>query len=251
MSPQPDDEQGQPQQPGAEPRWRYEPLQSLPADALATNTWLTNALRDRVYALIRSWLTRRFHLQVMGAEVFAQLSQFILIANHTSHLDTVCLLAVLPPHHRNRCYSAAAEDYFYTNVFKAQTARILANTFPFRRREDTQRSLEACGRILERGDSLLFYPEGTRSPTGQLQPFRRGIGMLVQGRPYPVVPAHLVGAHEALAKGRLVPRATEIQLRIGRPEQFWDAPPGLESAATIAKQLEERVRALGQALPHP
>ena len=232
-------------------QWQYEPLQNLPADALATNTWLTNRLRDQVYRVVRWWLGRRFHFQVEGAEVFTQLSQFILVANHTSHLDTICLLAALPSHQRNRCYSAAAEDYFYTNAFKAQTARILANTFPFRRREDTQRSLEACTRILERGDSLLFYPEGTRSTTGQLQPFRRGIGMLVQGTPYPVVPVYLNGPYEAMAKGRLVPRPTAIHLRIGAPERFQDMPTGPDAAVVIAKRLEERVRALNRYAEQP
>lgn len=224
--------------------WRYEPLQSLPADALATNSWLMNAMRDQVYRGLQRWLRRRFNFQVQGDEVFQRVSQFILIVNHASHLDTICLLAALPPHQRNRCYSAAAEDYFYTHIFKEQIARLLANTFPFRRHEDTQRSLEACARILERGDSLVFFPEGTRSTTGELQRFRKGIGKLVQGKPYPVIPAYLRGTYEALAKGRLHPQRTYIRLRIGSPEWFQDAPIGEDSAIDIANYLQARVQAL-------
>lgn len=224
--------------------WRYEPLLTLPPDALATNSRLMNAMRDQVYRWIQRWLKKRFRFQVEGDEVFRHTPQFILIANHTSHLDTICLLAALPPERRNRCYSAAAEDYFYTHVFKEQTARLLANTFPFRRREETQRSLEACARILERGDSLIFFPEGTRSVTGALQPFRTGIGALVQGRAYPVVPTYVDGAYQALAKGRLLPHGSHIELRIGQPETFKDAPMGRESAIAIANHLYDRVRAL-------
>ncbi len=224
--------------------WQYEPLQSLPPDALAVNSRLMNAMRDQTYRCVAWWLKTRFHFQVRGAEVFQHTSQFILIANHTSHLDTICLLAALPAERRNRCYSAAAEDYFYTHIFKEQIARLLANTFPFRRHEDAQRSLEACARILERGDSLIFFPEGTRSITGELQRFRKGIGLLVQGKPYAVIPAYLHGTHEVLGKGRLRPRTAEIRLQIGPPKRFQDAPLGEASAIEIANQLQARVRSL-------
>ena len=224
--------------------WRYEPLQSLPPDALATNSWLMNAMRNHAYGWIRRWLKRRFDFQVHGDDAFQRVPQFVLIANHTSHLDTICLLAALPSMKRNHCFSAAAEDYFYTHLFKEQVARLLGNTFPFRRHEDAQRSLEACARILERGDSLIFFPEGTRSQTGDLQRFRKGIGLLVQGKPYPVIPTHLQGAHEALAKGRFRPGKAAIRLQIGSPEYFASAQPGEASAIDIANHLHDRVRAL-------
>lgn len=224
--------------------WQYEPLQSLPPDALATNSWLMNAMRDQVYWWLQRWLRRRFSFQVQGDEVFQRVSQFILIANHASHLDTICLLAALPAIRRNRCYSAAAEDYFYTHIFKEQIARLLANTFPFRRHEDVQRSLEACARILERGDSLIFFPEGTRSTTGEVQRFRKGIGRLLQGKPYPVIPTYLHGTYEALGKGRLRPRKAHVRLRIGSPEWFQDAPVEETAAIEIANYLQARVLAL-------
>ena len=232
------------QQQGAELHWQYEPLQGLPPDALATNSWLMNAMRDQAYRWIRRWLERQFDFRVEGTEVFQRTPQFLLIANHTSHLDAICLLAALPSGLRNRCYSAAAEDYFYTHVCKEQMARLLANTFPFRRRSDTHLSLAACARILERGDSLLLFPEGTRSTTGELQLFHSGIGVLAQGRSYPVIPAYLDGTHHALAKGQVLCRRTRILLRVGWPEAFQDAPLGKESAIAIANHLRDRVEAL-------
>lgn len=222
-----------------------EPSQGLPAEALATNSRLMNALRDIVYWWVRWWLKIQFHFQVEGGEMFRRTPQFILIANHTSHLDAICLLATLPPEQRNRCYSAAAEDYFYTNVVKEQIARLLANTFPFRRHAESRRGLEACTRILERGDSLIFFPEGTRSTTGEMRRFRKGIGMLVQGTRYPVIPAYLQGTSEALGKGRFYPQAARIRLYLGEPETFEQAPPGDESVVEITERLEARVRELG------
>lgn len=221
------------------------PVQGLPPEALATNSRLMNALRNVVYWWIRWWLKIQFHFQAEGGEVFRHTPQFILIANHTSHLDAICLLAALPPDARNRCYSAAAEDYFYTNVVKEQVARLLANTFPFRRHAESRRGLEACARILERRDSLVFFPEGTRSTTGEMQRFRKGIGILVQGTRYPVIPAYLEGASEALAKGRFYPHAATIRLYLGEPETFEHVPPGETSILEITARLEARVRELG------
>ena len=226
--------------------WQYEPLQGLPPDALATNSRLMNALRDRIYMWMLRWLKTRFGFQVEGADIFQRLQHFVLIANHSSHLDTICLLAAMPANVRNKCYSAAAEDYFYTHLFKEQFARLIANTFPFRRRGDVVRSLAASARILERGDSLIFYPEGTRSTPGAIQPFRKGIGLLVQGKPYAVLPAFITGTHDALAKGRCIPRTTRIEVRIGSPESFQNAPLGDNSAAEIANRLHSRVCELGQ-----
>lgn len=226
--------------------WQYEPLQSLSPDALAANSRLMNALRDHIYMWIVRWLRARFHFTIEGADIFQHLCNFVLIANHNSHLDTICLLAAIPASLRNRCYSAAAEDYFYTHLFKEQFARLIANTFPFRRRGDVVRSLAASARILERGDSLIFYPEGTRSTNGAIQPFRKGIGLLVQGKPYSVLPAFITGTHEALAKGRCIPRATRIKVHIGSPESFQNVPLGDNAAAEIANRLHSRVCELGQ-----
>jgi len=230
-------------------QWQDEPIQGLPPEALARNSWLMNALRNVVYWWVRWWLRIQFHFQVEGGEVFRRTPQFIVIANHTSHLDAICLLAALPPEQRNRCYSAAAEDYFYTNFAKEQIARLLANTFPFRRHAESRRGLEACARILERGDSLLFFPEGTRSTTGEMQRFRKGIGILVQGSRYPVIPAYLQGTGEALGKGRFYPQAARIHLYLGEPETFEQAPPGDESVAEITARLEARVRELARGMP--
>lgn len=226
--------------------WQYEPLERLPPEALAANSRLMNAMRNLVYGIIRWWLRCAFRFQVEGAEMFAQTKQFILVSNHSSHLDAICLLAALPADLRNRCFSAAASDYFYTNVFMECLARLLANTFPFKRRTDPKRSLEACRRILERGDSLIFFPEGTRSVTGQLQPFKKGIGALVPGTPYPVIPAYLHGAHQVLGKGQLAPRVARLRLKIGCPQRFDAVVASDESAQMIANSLHDAVQALGE-----
>lgn len=226
--------------------WQYESTEQLPPEALAANSRLMNAMRTGTYWWVTRWLKWQFHFQVEGAEVFQRTRQFVLISNHSSHLDAVCLLAALPADLRNRCFSAAASDYFYTNIFVELAARLFANTFPFKRRTDPRRSLEACTRILERGDSMIFFPEGTRSVTGELQPFKKGIGALVQGSPYPVIPAYLHGAHRVWGKGKIAPRLARLHLKFGSPQVFETVPAGDASAEMIANRLHDMVQALGE-----
>lgn len=224
--------------------WRYEPIHQRPVDELAANNRLMNAARTQLYRQIRHWLVTRCDFRVQGLGVFRQAEQFVLIANHASHLDTICLLAAMPKRLRNRCYAAAAADYFYTDPLKAQTARLIANTFPFNREKQSAQGLQACARILARGDSLLFFPEGTRSTTGELQRFRKGIGLLVAGTRYGVIPAHIEGAYAAWPKGELLPRPAKIRVHLGKPERFLHVEPSDASAITIADYLHDRVAAL-------
>jgi 1-acyl-sn-glycerol-3-phosphate acyltransferase len=221
------------------------PSQSPPADVLASNSPLMNGARTVLYWVLWAWLRLRNDLQVERGEVLRQAGNFVLIANHASHVDTVALLAVLPPSLRNRCFSAAAEDYFYTNWFRRLSARLFANTFPFRRQgPDARMGLEASARILTRGDSLIIYPEGTRTTTGRLQRFRKGIGLLVQGMPYAVIPVAITGTHRVMGKGSWFPRRGHIRVRVGTPETFAHAGRDDASAAAIANHLQERVRVL-------
>jgi 1-acyl-sn-glycerol-3-phosphate acyltransferase len=95
---------------------------------------------------------------------------------------------------------------------------------------------EPCGYIL--------FPEGTRSRTGQINPFRHGIGMLVAATPVPVIPCHLDGTFHALPPGAQWPRPTQIVLRMGAPLQFAGVPNQREGWETIARDVEQAVRAL-------
>ena len=225
--------------------WDSESRERAPADLLATNSGLMNAARTGLYAALRLWLRSCWGYRVEGAEILRRTGNAVLIANHSSHVDTVALLAALPARVRNRCYSAAAEDYFYGNPFRQLPARLFANTFPFRRQgADARLSLEACGRILARGDSLLLFPEGTRSVDGRLQRFRKGIGLLVQGTPHPVIPVGILGTSAVMGKGQWFPGPGRITLRVGEPVRFAEAGRDDETAIAIANELHDRVARL-------
>lgn len=166
----------------------------------------------------------------------------LLIANHTSHLDSLAVLATLPPSMRRRTAVAAAADYFFARQPLATFASLALGAFPFHRQGAVSASLAHCGDLADAGQSILIFPEGTRSPDGRLQPFKSGIGLLARELGLPVVPIHLRGLHTVLPKGRSRPRPGPLAVTIGEPLRL---DPGL-SNAEAAEMLEAETRRLAE-----
>ncbi len=167
------------------------------------------------------------------------------MANHASHLDTLCLLAALPLRKLHRAFPAAARDYFFVSVPRLAMAAVCVNALPFARQNQIRQSLEVCRQLLANpGNILILFPEGTRTANGQMGEFKPGIGLLAAGCNVPVVPCHLTGTFEAWPKGALLPRPRRIQLRIGAPQSFTGQPPNKEAAERIAHELRQTVAGL-------
>jgi long-chain acyl-CoA synthetase len=143
----------------------------------------------------------------------------LLVPNHCSHLDTPSILRALPRRLRSRVAVAAAADYFFRTRALAVVMPLLLNAFPFSREGAVRSSLEHCGDLVDHGWSVLVYPEGTRSVTGRLQPFRSGTGLLAAELRVPVVPIGIAGTHALLPKGSRRPRRGPVTVRIGVPLQ--------------------------------
>jgi long-chain acyl-CoA synthetase len=164
----------------------------------------------------------------------------LLIANHTSHVDTPSILRALPWRVRHRVAVAAAADYFYRTRALGAAMSLLLNTFPFSRVGAVRSSLEYCGELVDGGWSILIYPEGTRSPSGAIQPFQSGIGLLASELNVPIVPIAVSGSYAILPKGRRWPRRGAVTVRIGVPISLCG---GSDRIAAFG-QLEEAVTTL-------
>jgi long-chain acyl-CoA synthetase len=164
----------------------------------------------------------------------------LVIANHASHLDTPSILRALPPHLRRRAAVAAAADYFYRFRLLGALASLMLGTFPFSRTGTVRTSLGRCGELVDGGWSVIIYPEGTRSTTGVMGPFRSGIGLLAAELGVPVVPVGVIGTHDSWPKGASLPRRRSVTVRLGGPIVVQQ---GAERGATVA-QLELAVARL-------
>lgn len=203
------------------------------------------AARSMAALVIRCWLRLYHRFEVRGAEHLPKESSYILVANHASHLDTLCILSALPLRKLHRAFPAAAQDYFFVSVPRLALAAVIVNALPFGRHGHIRHSLEMCRHLLENpGNILVLFPEGTRTRTGRMEEFKPGIGLLVAGTAIPVVPCYLAGAFEAWSKGKIIPRPHRLLLKIGEPRSYAHLQPGKESALHVSADLRNAVAAL-------
>jgi 1-acyl-sn-glycerol-3-phosphate acyltransferase len=184
---------------------------------------------------------------IVGREHLPREGSFVLVANHASHLDTVLLLAALPLWSLQRAYPLAARDYFCANRLRLALTAIIANIILFDRDATGIQRLKLCQRMLtEPGNVLIMFPEGTRSGNGRLGRFRRGVGLLLAGAPYPVVPCYIEGTVRALPKGTLIPRPARLRLIIGEARAYERVEPDDHGALHICADLHDAVLALAR-----
>ncbi|HSY18161.1 MAG TPA: lysophospholipid acyltransferase family protein [Candidatus Acidoferrales bacterium] len=225
--------------------WNYEPAADLDQSTIERlrrfprePDMIVYGLRSIMALGLRSWLKLYHRLEITGSENLPKTGSFIVVANHASHLDTLCLLAAMPLHKLHRAFPAAAQDYFFVSIPRLAVAAVMVNALPFGRQKHIRQSLELCGQLLANpGNILILFPEGTRTATGQIGEFKPGIGLLVAGRDVPVVPCHLQGAFNAWPKGKSWPRPHKLRLQIGRPRTYATYPPGKESSEEIGHDL--------------
>jgi 1-acyl-sn-glycerol-3-phosphate acyltransferase len=234
-------------------QWRYETARDLDRSLIdrlrrfpREPDMLVYGLRSAAALAMRAWLRGYHRLEIRGRENLPGEGSFVIVANHTSHLDTLCLLAALPLRRLHRAFPAAAEDYFFVSVPRIAVSAIVVNALPFGRKVRARQSLDLCRLLLANpGNILILFPEGTRTTTGRMSDFKQGIGILVAGTDLPVVPCHLAGGFEAWPKGAWAPRPGKLRLTIGRPLTFASVPAGAGTAEPIAGQLRQAVLELG------
>jgi len=208
---------------------------------------LMYAIRSIVALLLRGWM-RVFHrMHIEGRENLPESGSFVLVCNHTSHLDTLCILCSVPLKRIHRTFPAAAADYFFSSLPRSAVSAILINALPFDRKVKGAESLTVCSELLKNeGNVLIIFPEGTRTQSGEMGRFRSGIGRLVVGTDLPVVPCYLDGGMRAWPKGKAFPRPYKLHLRIGKPRRHEHLDKSSESVVQICKDLENQVAQLGR-----
>ena len=206
---------------------------------------LVYASRAAAAVAIRVALRLYNRFDISGRENLPRGCSYVLVANHASHLDAVALLSALPLRSVNRAYPIAARDYFDKNSVRLAVTAIIANVMLFDRNSKGVGDLQRYQEMLdEQGNVLVMFPEGTRTLDGRVGIFRRGIGLLVGGTPYPVVPCYVDGTFAAWPKGTLIPRPSRVRLLIGKPRTYERIERNDAGALHICDDLRADVLAL-------
>lgn len=169
----------------------------------------------------------------------------IIAANHASHLDMGLVKYALGGYGED-LVSLAAQDYFFEgNRFRKAYFENFTNLVPMTRNGSLRQALRQAGDLLEQGKTVLIFPEGTRSPDGEIHEFKASLGHLALHHDKDIVPIWLGGTHSALPKGSTVPRQRDVEARIGLPllaSELKRLTQGLSTseASRVAAKLAER-----------
>jgi long-chain acyl-CoA synthetase len=194
-------------------------------------------------------------LRVDGLEHLRDLpGPVVFAANHQSHMDTPAILIALPARWRYRLAPAMAKEFFkahfnpqdhsrkawFTNSLNYYLSCQFFNAFPLPQREaGTRQTLRYIGEVIGDGYSVLIFPEGKRSQTGEIARFMPGVGMIGARLGIPIVPVRLEGLEKVLHQKMKFPKRGPVRVAFGRPLHFSG-----DDYARLALQVEVAVKAL-------
>lgn len=158
------------------------------------------------------WLKVFFRLRVTGREHVPHMGGCVIAANHASYLDPPIIGTAM----RFRAVRfMARESLFRNRIFGWFLRKVLV--IPLSRERGDVGALRQGIATLKAGGALGVFPEGTRTPDGELQPAKGGIGFLIAKAGVPVVPVYIEGSFRALPRHRRWIRPASITVHIGRP----------------------------------
>jgi long-chain acyl-CoA synthetase len=219
-------------------------------------TWPVRVVRRLSLATWILPLARLFAwTRVEGLEHLTHLTGPVIFAsNHQSHMDVPVILAALPGRLRVRVAPAMAKEFFkahffpegytwrqrLTNGVNYYLAAFYFNAFPLPQREaGARQTLAYVGELTGGGWSVLIFPEGKRSPTGIIEPFQGGIGMIGARLDVPVVPVRLDGVDRVLHPKAKMATPGRVRVTFGAPMRLRG-----DDYAALAAEVEQRVRSL-------
>ena len=219
--------------------------------------WPITWIRTAAYNLLSLPATLIMaHPRVEGRENLEGLNGPILVTcNHVTYIDVGFVLLALPQRLRHKLAVGMHGERLWgmwrpprgMNVFARWWQQAgyylvvaLFNVFPLPQESGVRESFAFAGACADRGYSVLVFPEGRRTPDGNLSPFRSGIGMLASRLDVPVVPMRIHGLYEMKLSGRKMAREGELRVVIGKPVRF----PRDTPAEEITNQLEHITAAL-------
>ena len=222
-----------------------------------TQHWPATWIRTSVYTLL-TWPATHLlaHPRVRGREnLHGHREPLLIVSNHVTPEDIGFIAAALPVRYRYRLAVAMAGERLRSYRFPPRERGIfgrlldrtnyllvtlLFNVFPLPRASGFRESFRYMGESVDRGFSIVVFPEGRTTPDGKMQPFRSGIGLLAANLRAPVLPVRIDGLFQLREANRTWAGWNRVRVTIGKPIEFSSSV----SHQDIARQLQDIVTAL-------
>ncbi len=220
-----------------------------------TLSWPMNWLRVAVhYLLMRPAIVLLGWPRIEGREHLRGVKgPLLVVSNHVGDVDGGFILTALPARFRHRLATATggealealrtpgAERGFFGRIYDRMQWILgvsLLNLFPLPRQAGFRRSFAYAGEAVDRGYSVLVFPEGRHTTDGKLCPFRAGVGLLARNLGIPVLPMRIDGLFEVKNAGRRFAAPWKIRVRIGEPMTFARGSDPQEIAEELQRAVE-------------
>ena len=216
-------------------------------------TWIRFVVFYLVILPLTRWMSRA---TVIGKERLKDARGPVLfIANHITMVDAALILLALPARFQRKLAIAMEGEvlrgwrhppegtgWFRRLIGLAKYVLVVSlfNVFPLPQKSGFRRSFAFAGETMDRGYSVLVFPEGSRTRDGEMQPFMEGLGLLAKNLDVPIVPAKIDGLYEMKKRRKHFARGGQITVTIGEPVSF--SPR--DEPVTITNELERRVASL-------
>lgn len=191
------------------------------------------------------------HTRVTGRSFIPHNRNTLVVANHASHLDMGLTKHALGSYGRELVALAARDYFFESSELRRTVVENFTNLAPLDRGGNLRETLREVGQLIDEGKTVLIFPEGTRSPDGQIREFKGAVGHLALHHDIDLLPVYLGGTYEAMPKKSKIPTRRDLVARIGPPleiDQLRRLTAGLKPAhaarrvALIAQRAVEALR---------
>lgn len=197
-----------------------------------TNSAILRIVRDIHHMFFMLFNAIFLPIKSAGREniAFLEGQPALFIANHVSYLDHHAIMSALPRSIRRNTATAAWQEFFFFDGgsflkkiwkrFCFEYSTIFMNIFPLPKESGFRNNLIFMGKLIDRGTNILVFPEGARSPDGDMRAFMNGLGMMVKELRVPVVPIKIAGIEHVYPVGAIFPRRGKVGVTFGKPIYF-------------------------------
>ncbi len=189
--------------------------------------------------IIRPWLTLIIGVRFINRQIFKKHKQYIIVANHNSHFDSLSILAALPGDKIKNTCTVASGEYFGRTSLTHKATKFFFNAILIKKKKNDRdpSTIDILDKQLKKGKSLILFPEGTRGKPGVIQNFKSGVAVLLKKNPnIPFIPVYLDGFGRVLPKEKRVIIPLICKVRFGEP-MF----PSSDNIDTILEEVKNAI----------